>query len=486
MSAEEIKAASQRWQVEAKEGRVDNPEKFMKWLVRRNYVTDYQAALLSQGRADDFFLGPYKILDRLGKGRMAVVYKAEHKNGAFVALKILPLSKSKDAQVLARFQREASLALRLNHPNVVRSHEVSAVDGLHFLVMEHLEGETLEETLARRRKLPCSEAARLIYLALLGLQHLHEQGLIHRDLKPGNLMLTPVSLKPDTTLRSTVKIVDIGLGRELLEDPNPAAAAEQLRLTDEGAIVGTPSYLAPEQALDARRSDIRADIYSLGCVLYHAVTGQAPFADKNALQQMIRNATEAPRPLRDFNPAAPPDLQKIVDVMLAKDPGNRYATPAEAGQALHAYLVANPPESDSTAKREKRVTQIAKPGALTGSAPALSPPAAPPVAPRPATPVQVPPAVSPPRRATPPPAVTAQAAKPTPSPPPVQVAPPAAVETTAPDKVEFDVELVPVDPPKAWLTLPILKWEFTGREILFLAIGIAIGIWVGVIVILLR
>jgi len=230
--------------------------------------------------------------------------------------------------------------MRLKHPNVVRSFQVGEARGLNFLVMEYLEGETLDDVLQRRKKLPPNEAVRLIHQALLGLQHIHEQGMIHRDLKPSNLMLVPgVPRGDDTTLKATVKILDIGLGREMFDESQPAAAANT-ELTAEGVLLGTPDYLAPEQARDPRSIDIRADIYSLGSVLYHALTGQPPFPDKNLLSQMVRHATEAPRPLKEFNPAISDGLQQIVNWMMAKKPDERYPTPERAAQALQVFLVA--------------------------------------------------------------------------------------------------------------------------------------------------
>src|SRR5262249_1997170 len=161
----------------------------------------------------------------------------------------------------------------------------------------------------------------LVYQALLGLQHVHERGLVHRDLKPANLMLVPA---PDaSTLRCTVKILDIGLARTREIQDDSLLGPE---LTTEGVLLGTPDYMAPEQAQDAHRVDVRADVYSLGCVLYHVLTGQPPFPDKNLINQMVRHATEPARPLREFNPGIPDGLQQIVNWMLAKDPAQRYPT----------------------------------------------------------------------------------------------------------------------------------------------------------------
>jgi len=340
LSLEEAKAMLARWNAEAKD-QANNLVKFASWMVANKYVTEYQAQLLARGHADGFFLNDYKILDRLGKGRMAGVYKAQYKLGQIVAIKVLPPSKAKDATLLARFQREAKLATRLRHPNIVRTFQVGQAGDLHYLVMEYLLGETLEEVLAKRKSLPPAEAAHLIYQALQGLQHIHEQGLVHRDLKPSNLMLTP---PPGTsTLSCTLKILDIGLGRVMEEEGN----AMDSGLTGEGVLLGTPDYMAPEQARDPRSTDIRADIYSLGCVLYHLLAGQPPFPDSNIISQMIRHASEPPRPLSQFNPAIPDGLQQIVNWMMAKTPEGRYPTPARAASALEVFLAAGAAQPSS-------------------------------------------------------------------------------------------------------------------------------------------
>jgi serine/threonine protein kinase len=338
LSAEQVRSLYARWQKEGKDHLGSTPH-YLKWIVANHYLTEYQAALIARGLADSFFLGQYKVLDRLGKGRMAGVYEAVHNLGQVVAIKVLPPSRAKDPQMLARFQREAKLAMKLKHPNVVRSFQVGEADGLHYLVMEHLDGETLEEVLSRRKKLPYNEAARLVHQALLGLQHIQEKGMVHRDIKPANLMLVPAAGGSDTTLNATVKILDIGLGRELF-DESTQAAMKNLELTGEGALLGTPDYLAPEQARDPRTIDIRADIYGMGCVLYHCLAGRPPFPDTNIVNQMVRHATEAPRPIRELAPDVPEGLQQVLKVMLAKKPDQRHATPEAAAQALKPFLVA--------------------------------------------------------------------------------------------------------------------------------------------------
>lgn len=355
LPSEEVESAYRRFQAEsAAEGKsTTDVDRFRRYLVRQKLLTDYQAHMIQRGRAEGFFIGGYKILERIGKGHMGVggVYKALHHLGQIVALKILPASKAADSHILARFQREARLLLQLDHPNIVRAFQIGEFQGVHYLVMEYLEGETLQEVLNRRQRLSWPEAVRLIYQALQGLQHLHERHMVHRDLKPANLMLVYGSENvhhghdnrhkekddEDTTWNATVKILDIGLGREIFDEGVPEGGIET-QLTQEGSVLGTPDYMAPEQARDASSADIRADIYSLGCVLYHCLTGQTPFPDTNIMAQMLRHAMEPVRPLREFIPDAPPMLQAVVETMLAKQPQERFATPAAAAAALQPLL----------------------------------------------------------------------------------------------------------------------------------------------------
>jgi len=339
LGAEEAKAMFDRWQAEAKDNAGDVAD-FARWMVAHQYVTEYQATLLARGHADCFFLNQYKVLDRLGRGRMAGVYKAVHRLGQTGAIKVLPPSKAKDGQLLARFQREARLAMKLKHPNVVRTFQVGDTGGLYYLVMECLEGETLDDVLQRRKKLPPTEAVRIVSQALLGLQHLHEQGMVHRDIKPANLMVVPAGTPgpADSTQRATVKLLDMSLARALSDESVDEGAKPQL--TSEGTLLGTPDYMAPEQARDAHAADIRADVYSLGCVLFHLISGQPPFPDSNIISQMIRHASEEPKPLKTFSPTVPDGLQQIVSWMMAKDPAKRYPTPERAAQALQVFLAA--------------------------------------------------------------------------------------------------------------------------------------------------
>ena len=370
LNDDEVESLHQRWRSEGAQPST-SASQFTRWLVREKYLTEYQAGLLIKGQINDFFLDEFKILERVGRGRMAGVYKAVTKTGAIVAIKVLPPSRAKVLPLLARFQREAQLSLRLQHVNIVQGLNVGETKGLHYLVMEFLEGETLDEVLQRRKTLPPLEAARLIHQTLLGLQHMHESGMVHRDIKPANLMLVPGgrNAEPDTTTQSTVKILDIGLARPLLEE---ALKGDSSELTQEGVLLGTPDYLSPEQARDPRTIDIRSDLYSLGCVFHQLLVGQPPFPDLNLLNQMVRHATEPPRPVRSFDPTIPEAIEQIIIYMLAKNADHRFPTPARAAETIAPLLgmVAESKATKSTA---------GKAGAKRGSAPIpVSRPHAPP------------------------------------------------------------------------------------------------------------
>ena len=328
------------WERETRgaEGDVDS---FRKFLVKKQFLTAYQATLIQRGRSEGFHLGGYIILDRIGSGQTAGVYKAVHTSGQVVALKVLPSSKSREQHALNRFQREGRLLTQLDHPNVVRAFQLGQAGGANFIVMEHLDGETLDEVLTRRKKLPAPEAVRVVYQALLGLQHLSDKRMVHRDLKPANLMVAPtpgipVNSKLDSTLEATIKILDIGLGRETFDEDSPAT--QDLQLTGEGALLGTPDYLAPEQARDARSADVRADIYSLGCVLFHLIAGRPPFQDRNVMAQMVKHATEKPPVLAELVPGIPSALSAAVAKLIEKKPADRPQTPKEAAELIKPFL----------------------------------------------------------------------------------------------------------------------------------------------------
>jgi hypothetical protein len=221
--------------------------------------------------------------------------------------------------VVQRFRQEVRAAARLAHPNIVTAYDAGEAGDVCFLVMEYVEGETLAEVVARRGPLPLGEACDYARQAALGLEHAHAQGLVHRDLKPGNLLRTP---------QGVVKILDFGLARL-----HPGLHTGEA-LTPAGAVVGTPLYVAPEQARDPGGADARADLYSLGCTLYHLLAGCPPFPEGTALQQLLAHQDRAPRPLTAYRADVPEELGRLVERLLAKEPERRYQTAADVADAL--------------------------------------------------------------------------------------------------------------------------------------------------------
>lgn len=330
LAPEDVEGLRRRWGAEGP----GDLGALVQWLVAGQYVTEYQAAVLAQGRGGPFWFGPYKVLDHVGTGRVAVVYRAVHRLGRVVAVKTLAPAAAGDRRLRAQFRRQAALALRLDHPHVARALDAGEEAGVPYLVVEYLEGQTLQEVLGCGRLAP-DEAASLVAQALQGLQHLHERGLTPRGLDPADLMVVPA---PGDGL-PTVKLVGTGLGWPPSVD-----------VVLQGGAFAAAAYLAPEQAWDPRAGDVRADVYALGCVLYHALTGRTPFPGPSALLRAVRHATEPPRPARELNPAVPEGLQQILDWMMAKEPARRYPTPGRAAQALLTFLLSRAGAEDVPAE----------------------------------------------------------------------------------------------------------------------------------------
>jgi serine/threonine protein kinase len=279
----------------------------------------------------------YHVLKRIGAGGMGDVYQAEHRiMQRVVALKVVQPRLLSNPQAVERFRREVQLAGRLSHPNIVAAHDADEAGELHFLVMEYVDGVSLDERIAETGPATPGQACEWIRQAALGLQHAHEQGMAHRDIKPHNLMLTR---------DGQLKILDFGLTRltsdasSLSDDGETAAAASA---TGEGVILGTPDYIAPEQINDSRSVDIRADIYSLGCTLFFALTGRPPFPEGTLIEKLHAHA-DRPLPRLDaFRDDAPPRLIEILDRMTAKNREDRYATPGEVAADLASLCEASP------------------------------------------------------------------------------------------------------------------------------------------------
>ncbi len=289
-------------------------------LVRRDWLTAYQVNQLMLGRESDLLLGSYLLLERLGEGGMGQVFKARHqKLGRVVALKLIRPDRLGNAQAVKRFRREIQAAATLTHPNIVLAFDADQVGETHFFVMEYVEGVDLSCLVKDEGKLSAARASDYIRQAALGLQHAHERGLVHRDIKPQNLLL---ALKT-----GQIKLLDLGLAL-LQGDPAKGSASH---LTQEGKVVGTVDFLAPEQAVNARKVDVRADLYSLGCTFYYLLSGQVPFPEGSALEKLANHRWEQPAPLPKEVPA---EVAAVVRKLMQKKPEDRYQTPADLANAL--------------------------------------------------------------------------------------------------------------------------------------------------------
>ena len=269
------------------------------YLVKAGVLTPFQAKQLLAGRYRGLVLGAYRILRPLGKGGMGVVYLAEHTSlSRKVAIKVLTQEQAREKQALERFQREARSRAALDHPNIVRLHDISQITGVHFLVMEYVEGLDLHSLMEKTGALHFSQAVSYIAQAAAGLRHAHDRGFIHRDIKPSNLILAK---------DGTVKILDMGLARSL---ENPKDALTSRLSGDEDIITGTADYLSPEQALNLPL-DSRSDIYSLGATFFTLVTGRPPFNGSTA-QKLTQHQVAPPPNLCKLRGSVPEELNEVV------------------------------------------------------------------------------------------------------------------------------------------------------------------------------
>src|SRR3954466_3599267 len=268
------------------------PNKFAGVLVRDGVLTQFQAEQFLQGKWRRFTIGKYKVLEKIGSGGRGSVSLCEHKlMRRRVAVKVLPSAKAEDASSLERFYREARAVAALDHPNIVRAYDIDQDDKLHFLVMEHVDGASLQEIIKRSGPMDPLRAAHYMRQAALGLQHAHEAaGLVHRDIKPGNILVDRNGI---------VKVLDMGLARFFHDDE------DNLTKQYDENVLGTADYLAPEQALDSHSVDIRADIYSLGATFYYLLTGSAPFPEGSVAQKLIWHQNRQPRPVKEMRPVVP-------------------------------------------------------------------------------------------------------------------------------------------------------------------------------------
>ncbi len=299
-----------------------DPVRVLDRLVEGHLLTRFQADRLGAGKYKGFVLGSYMILDRLGAGGMGQVFLAEHAAmRRFVALKVLPGNVYENDIARERFFREARAAATLDHPNIVRVFDMNREGKLLYLVMEYVEGVSLQAVVEKGGPRSAVAAASYAQQMAFGLQHAHERGLVHRDIKPGNTLVDRAGV---------ARLLDLGLVRS--ESDGDSKLTSQLG--GGRTILGTVDYLAPEQALDSSNVDIRADIYSLGATLYFLLAGHPVFPEGRAGQKLMWQQWRDPVPLDKVRPDVPPGLAAVVHRALAKKREERFQTPREMADAL--------------------------------------------------------------------------------------------------------------------------------------------------------
>ena len=307
-------------------------------LIHDGFLTRFQTQHFLAGRWQGLRLGKYQLLEQIGQGRSGSVYLGKDPMMDWpVAIKVLPPARQ-GSTTFRRFEREARAGARLDHPHIVKLFDFDQADGVCFLVMEYVEGVDLRHLVKQAGPLDPCRSAHYIRQAALGLQHLHEAGLIHRDVEPSNLLLDRQGI---------LKILDLGLVRF------EGDAADQLTM-QQGArlLLGTVDYMAPEQVTDSHCVDIRADIYALGATFYYLLAGHPPFPDVPVMQKLMMAQAHEPTPLRQLRPEVPAEMSALVARMMKKDPTQRPQQPKEVAEALGPWTrTPVPPPSEHIPRR---------------------------------------------------------------------------------------------------------------------------------------
>jgi serine/threonine-protein kinase len=321
-------------------------------LVRDRILTEYQARRLLSNKPHGMVVGRYVVMDRVGSGSMGRVYKAHHQlMDRVVALKIIAPEIVTNSRVVARFQREMRLVGRLDHPNVVRAFDADQQGDTLYIVMEYVAGQSLGQMFKSGGPLPPIDVLKYAGQAAEGLAHAHAQGIVHRDVKPSNLLLSHTG---------QLKVLDLGLGvlMEADEDANFATA--------DGIAVGTIDYMSPEQAC-GKEVDGRSDLFSLGCTMYHLISGRLPYPGESPIDRLGRRLSGSPLPLIEVRPDVPAPVMRVVDRLLAAKPADRFQTADELAKAVQAMLrprtgAKRPPTAPSPSPAEPEASQGAPSG----------------------------------------------------------------------------------------------------------------------------
>ncbi len=309
-------------------------------LVDLGLLTRFQAERLLAGRTSGFLLGQYCILEQIGQGGMGRVFKARHRTmNRLVALKVLAPKVMENDRAQSLFLREVRAVAQLVHPNIVTAYDANQVGGRYYLVLEFVDGPNLDQLVQNQGPLSVGQACDFIRQAAIGLQCAHALGMVHRDIKPANILVQRRGVEGDHA-PGLVKISDFGLAR--LVERGVEGETQGTILTKPNTVMGTPDYVSPEQARNLHDTDIRSDIYSLGCSFYYLLTGRVPYPGGTAMEKLIRHSVEQPEPVDKSRNDVPEGVRAILARMIAKDPAERFQTPQEVTAALEPYSVSGP------------------------------------------------------------------------------------------------------------------------------------------------
>ena len=318
---------------------------FARALVKNGKLTKFQAQAIIQGRHQHLVLGNYVVLEPLGEGGMGRVFKAQHRQlGRIVCLKVLHAAGRKSPQLVERFRREAKMVAALSHPNIVVAHDADEADGVPYIAMEFIRGQDLAKHVEEQGPFQPVDAVHVILQAARALEYSHSQGVVHRDIKPSNILLASEA-KDSSGDTPLAKVLDLGLARfdSFLGDSPDALT--HTSMTSTGVVMGTVDYMSPEQALNSRKADNRADIYSLGCTLYFLLTGEVMFQGETVMEKLIAHRERAVPSLIDSGAEVPASLDAIFQRMVAKDVDDRYPNMTAIIEDLQLFLDGGMPQA---------------------------------------------------------------------------------------------------------------------------------------------
>lgn len=297
-------------------------------MIDQQLLTEYQAKVVLRGKGHLLCMKNYLIKEKIEKGGMGTVFLAQHRTMLRdVAMKVISKKKTHDRSAIQRFLQEARTAAKLSHPNITAAFDADQDHGHWFLVSEYVDGDDLQKLVERNGNLFPSVAIDLIQQAAKGLEFAHESGVTHRDIKPSNLILNREGL---------IKLLDLGLARLEGDRKNP-------RVTSPDVVMGTPHYMAPEQADRMEEADARSDIYSLGCTFFFLLTGEPPYNEKTVVRALIAHRDRAIPNLQDYRDDVSPEVQVVLERMMAKDPNDRYQKMSEVIEDFESMKAGEPP-----------------------------------------------------------------------------------------------------------------------------------------------